>query len=61
MKLNEFVGKNVRVTDIDGAVYINTVIQFMPAPDNDPEEDGIGLASGWWLNESDIKEITVIE
>lgn len=61
MRLKEYNGKRVKAIGVDGKIYTGKVLVYIPAPDNDPEEDAILLDSGWGLNESDIKEISIIK
>jgi hypothetical protein len=60
MKLKDYKGKRIRAVVVNGDIYIGKVILFTPATDNEINEDAIALDTGWWLDESDIKTIEII-
>ena len=60
-KLSNYLGKNVEVVSLNGKIYRGCVDLFTPARDNDDEEDAISSPSGWWLGESEIKSIRIVE
>jgi len=60
MKLKDYKGKRIRAVGVNDDIYIGKVTLFTPATDNEINEDAIALDTGWWLDESDIKTIEII-
>ena len=52
--------KNVKIVCINGTTYSGYVDTYLPPQDNDGQE-GIGINTGYWFDESDIKTIEIIE
>lgn len=67
MSLSQYLGKRVKIIDVDDDVFEGKCISFTPAADNDPEvesidietESGAGHTVGF--DQADIKNIEVIE
>ncbi len=60
MNLSKFDGKKVFVIDTDNKKNEGLVNLYIPAKDNDIDEDCIGLDNGMGFYESDIKSIEEI-
>jgi len=67
LELWEYVGKRVRVIDIDGQVFEGDCIDYTQALDNDPEIASIGVVTqpgagfSYELYENEIKSIEIID
>lgn len=63
MKLWEYVGKEIKVTCLNGKIFSGKCTDFTQALDNEPEVDSIGLKVNdisYELYENEIKSIEVI-
>ncbi len=61
LKLSQYQGSYVVVTDNNGVRHEGKVVLFTPAKDNDVNEDAIAIDSGVWLDESDIHSIHILD
>lgn len=67
MQLSEYVGKQVRLVDIDGEVFEGRCSDYSPPYDNDLEFASIGIVTregagfSYELYENEIKSIEVID
>lgn len=52
--------KHVRIVGIHGITHTGYVDTYLPPQDNDGQE-GIGISTGYWFNECDIRHIEIIE
>lgn len=52
--------KHVRIVGIHGKTYSGYVHTYLPPQDNDGQE-GIGIDTGYWFDECDIRHIEIIE
>ncbi|MCD7811206.1 MAG: hypothetical protein LUG91_05060 [Ruminococcus sp.] len=59
--LRSYLYKNVRIISKRNNIYEGVVNNYIPAKDNDIEEDAIGLVTGRGFYESDIVSIEIIE
>lgn len=60
MKLWEYSGKKVRILLLDGKEFFGVAYDYVPALDNEPEEESITVDSVE-IFKSEIKTIEVIE
>lgn len=63
MKLWEYVGKEIKVTCLNGKIFNGKCTDFTQALDNEPEIDSIGLnvnGISYELYENEIKSVEVI-
>lgn len=67
MNLSQYLGKRIRLVDVDGEITDGECVCVTPAQDNDPEIASIDIqtkpGSGYTIgfNEDEIKSIEVIE
>jgi hypothetical protein len=67
MNLREYVGKRIRLTDIDDQVFEGDCTDYTQPLDNDPEIASIGIVTepgagySYELYENEIKSIDIID
>lgn len=63
MDLKEYVGKRIRVTDIDGQIFEGKCTDYAQPADNDPEIASIAIETEvltYELYENEIKNIEIV-
>lgn len=65
MKLRKYVGKNVKIIDVDGEEYVGKIGDYIWPDDNEPEVEAVILdnpeyANPVQFNATDIKSIEII-
>ncbi|WP_062353302.1 hypothetical protein [Bacillus kwashiorkori] len=67
MNLREYVGKKIRLMDVDGQVFEGKCTDYTQALDNEPEIESIGIETvsgadySYEIYENEIKSIEIIE
>lgn len=66
MDLVDYVGKRIKIIDIDGKEFIGKAIGFSQALDNEPEIDEIDIKNEkdnklYGIFENEIKSIEILE
>ncbi len=64
MSFQNYLGKRARITDVDGEVFVGTIVVVTPAIDNEENEASFCINSmGLWIEffESEIDSFEILE